>query len=271
MFLKKKSHMDEVSNVRFVNGIVSLGGITLNVYCFEIDGVLIDTGSQTLLPEFKNFFAQIDVDQIIITHHHEDHTGGASYVQKEYALPVYMSEKTIEYSAKKADYPLYRQLFWGRRRPFEARPVAETFTSRNAVWNVIQTPGHAEDHLAFLNEQTGQLFSGDLYVNPKTKVILREESMPTIMNSIERVLTYDFDELFCSHAGYVKDGRKALTRKLNYLRELEEKIRSLHNQGCSEAEIQSEVFKKKYPITFFSMGEWGTIHVIRSFLKENDR
>lgn len=269
MFLKRNSHMDEVSNVRFVNGLVSFSGVKLNVYCFEVDGVLIDTGSQTLLPQFKSLFAQMDVDQVMITHYHEDHTGGARYVQQEYGLPVYMNEMSIEYCARKADYPLYRQLFWGRRRPFEAQPIAETFASRNAVWNVIKTPGHAKDHLSFLNQQTGQLFSGDLYVNPKTKVILREESMPMIMNSIERVLAYDFGEMFCCHAGYVKDGHQALTRKLNYLRELEEKIRSLHKQGCSEAEIQSEVFKKKYPITFFSMGEWDTIHVIRSFLNEN--
>lgn len=39
--------------------------------------------------------------------------------------------------------------------------------------------------------------------------------------------------------------------------------------GCSEVEIQSKVLKKKYPITRFSMGEWDTIHVIRSFLNKN--
>lgn len=266
MFLKKNLQLGEVSNVRFVNGLVSFGGVKLNVYCFEVDGVLIDTGSHSLLPQFKNFFAQMDVDQVRITHYHEDHTGGARYVQREYGLPVYMNEKTIRYCAKKADYPLYRQFFWGRRQPFEAQPIAETFTSRSADWDVIQTPGHAKDHLVFLNRQTRQLFSGDLYVNPRTKVILREESMPLLMNSIEQILSYDFGEMFCCHAGYVKDGRQALTRKLNYLRELEEKIISLHQQGASESEIQSKVFKKKYPITLFSMGEWDSIHVVKSFI-----
>lgn len=85
---------------------------------------------------------------------------------------------------------------------------------------MLNNPGHSRDHLAFLNQETGQLFSGDLYVNPKTKVILREESLPTIMRSIEHVLTYDFDEMSCCHAGYAKDGRQTMTNKLESLKEL---------------------------------------------------
>ncbi|WP_077325101.1 MBL fold metallo-hydrolase [Virgibacillus siamensis] len=268
MFLKTKVSVDEKSNVRFINGHVSFQKVIMNVYCFEVDGVLIDTGGHTLLKKFQPFFAQMDVDQIMITHFHEDHTGGAAYLQKEYGLPVYMNALTIDACAKKAAYPLYRQLFWGRRRPFQAQSIDDTFTSRNAAWDVIETPGHAKDHLAFLNRETGQLFSGDLYVTPKTKVILREEDIPTIIHSIERMLTYDFGELFCCHAGYVRDGHQALKNKLHNLKELREKILTLHKQGYSDREIQAEVFKKKYPITLFSFGEWDSIHIIRSILSE---
>lgn len=166
--------------------------------------------------------------------------------------------------------PLYRQLFWGRRQPFSAQAVEGTFQSRNASWHVLNTPGHSRDHLAFLNQEIGQLFSGDLYVNPKTKVILREESLPTIMRSIEHVLTYDFDEMFCCHAGYVKDGRQTMTNKLENLKELEEKILSLHKQGYTNKEIQKTIFPKTYPITYFSLGEWDTMHVINSFINERN-
>lgn len=266
MFLKRKSLVDEKSKVRFINGLISFGSVKLNVYCFEVDGVLIDTGSQTLLKEFNPFFLNADVDQVVITHFHEDHTGGAAFLQKEYELPIYMNEITIEECAEKAKYPLYRKLFWGNRRPFQAQPIGESFTSRNATWDVIDTPGHAKDHLSFLNKETGQLFSGDLYVHPHTKVILREESVPTIIHSIEKVLTYDFGELFCCHAGYVKDGRKALTNKLHYLKELEENVLSLQKKGYNEQEIQKLTFKKRYPITFFSFGEWDSIHIIRSLM-----
>lgn len=258
--------MTEQNNVRFINGFVSLGSVKLNAYCFETDGVLIDTGSQSLLNEFKTFFTQIDVDQVVITHFHEDHTGGAAHLQAKYELPIYMNKMTIKECTEKATYPLYRKLFWGKRQPFRAQPIGETFSSRNATWDVIQTPGHAKDHLSFLNRETGQLFSGDLYVHPKTKVILREESIPTIIDSIEKVLSYDFGELYCCHAGYVKDGRQAFTTKLHYLKELQDNVLLLQKQGYHEKEIQAQLFKKKYPITFFSFGEWDSIHIIRSIL-----
>lgn len=270
LFLKTKSSQDETSNVRFVNGVVQLNSVKLNVYCFETDGVLIDAGSQTLAKEFKPFFAQADVDQVVITHAHEDHTGGAQYLQTEFGLPVFMNEMSIEECARKAEYPFYRKVFWGRRRPFEAQPIRETFSSRNADWNVIETPGHAKDHLAFLNHETGQLFSGDLYVHPKTKLILRDESIPTIINSIEKVLSYDFGEMFCCHAGYVKDGRLALQKKLAYLQELRENTLDLLNKGYDIREIHARLFVKKYPITFFSFGEWNSLHIVRSIVNEGN-
>src|SRR5690625_2901796 len=52
-------------------------------------------------------------------------------------------------------------LFWGKRRPFQAKPIGQTFNSRNATWDVIETPGHTKDHLSFLNQETGQLFTED--------------------------------------------------------------------------------------------------------------
>ena len=267
MVIKTRITEGNESNVRFVNGIVSMGKIKLNVYCFETDGILIDTGAPQLLSEFKSFFKKADVDQVMLTHSHEDHVGGAAFLQKDYKLPIYMNDISVEEASKKASYPFYRKVFWGRREPFHAIPIGETFHSRQANWDVIQTPGHSQDHLSFLNQTTGQLFTGDLFVQPHTKIILRDESIPTIISSIERVLTYDFGEIYCCHAGYVKDGRTMLIKKLHYLKELGEKIFTLQKQGYSEKEIQLQLFKKRYPISYISLGEWDSIHIVRSVLK----
>ena len=269
MFFKKKSEQQTQSGVKMINGFVSFQAVKLNVHCFEVDGVLIDTGSATLLEEFKPFFEQIDIDQILLTHYHEDHSGGANYLQTKYNVPIYMSDVRRLECMKKADYPLYRKFFWGSRAPFEAQKIGERITSRNAKWTVIETPGHTNDHLAFLNEQTGQLFTGDLFVAPKTKVVLREESIPQIISSIERVLTYDFEEVFCNHAGYVAEGKKALRIKLDYLYDLRGKIEIMNDEGLSVKEITAQLFEKKYPITKFSFGEWDSAHIVSSVLRKS--
>lgn len=271
MRVRKKIVIDEKNNVKFINGTLKKGPVTLNVYSFATDGLIIDTGAPNLLNEFKSFFTEINVEKAVLTHHHEDHSGGASYLQKKYNIPIYTDRALLNKHNKKADYPLYRKMFWGTREPFQATALTESFQTKTASWKVINTPGHASDHIALLNESTGQLFSGDLYVHPETKVILRDERIIDIMNSIEKVLTYDFKEMYCAHAGYVADGRKALKQKLSYLEQLVEKVITLHQQGYSEGEITKQIFTKTYPITYLSLGEWHAKHIVRSIITEREQ
>ncbi|MGE6486947.1 MBL fold metallo-hydrolase [Paenisporosarcina sp. NPDC076898] len=267
MIFKKNVELSEVSGVQMVNGNVAFKGVNLNVYSFVTDGVLIDTGAKSLEKEFQLFFDQQEIDQVMITHHHEDHTGGAAYLQ-QLGKPIYMHERYIKDCHSKADYLLYRKLFWGKRPPFHAEPMKSTFSSRGMTWESIHTPGHAEDHMSFLNKETGQLFTGDLYCQERTKVVLRDESIPTLINSLQRVLTYDFKEVYCNHAGYLENGRDNLNRKLDYLLELQSKIISLHNKGLPPKQINNILFSKKYPIVRFSMGEWDSLHMVTSVIKD---
>jgi len=201
------------------------------------------------------------------THHQEDNTSGAAYLQ-QLGKPIYMKEQLITSCQSKANYPLYRKVFWGKRDPFQAKPMMSTFTNRGAIWETIHTPGHAADHMSLLNKETGQLFTGDLYCQDRTKVVLRDESIPTQISSLKRVLAYDFDEVFCNHAGYLKNGRANLNRKLDYLLELQNEIFTLHNKGLQPKQINKILFPQKYPILYFSMGEWDSLHIVTSVLKE---
>lgn len=45
LFVKKRSIKGEKGNVRYIEGLVTFHNVHLNVYCFELDGVLIDTGA----------------------------------------------------------------------------------------------------------------------------------------------------------------------------------------------------------------------------------
>ena len=271
MLFHKRIERGEKNGVQFVNGKVSFRKFALNVYCFEVDGVLIDTGSWSLKKELEGFLLNEDVDQVILTHLHEDHSGCASILEKEKNLPIFVHPMAVEECVTNPDYPLYRKVFWGKRKSFTASPIGKTFYSRNALWDVIETPGHAKDHLSFINRETGQLFSGDLFVQQKTKVILREESIPTIIRSIQHLLTYQFDEMFCSHAGFIKDGRKMLEQKRDYLLELQENVLLQFEKGLSPQQIHDQFFTRKYPISKLSFGEWDSLHIITSIINESEQ
>ena len=268
MIFKKNFDLGEKNGVSYINGKVNFQSVSLNVYSFLVDGVLIDTGSRSLHKYFEAFIDEADFDQVMLTHYHEDHTGCAAYIEKTKKLPIYLSEKSIEDCTQRADYPLYRQLFWGKRKPFHAKAIPDSFTSRNGTWDVIDTPGHAHDHKAFLNRETGQLFTGDLYVTKRTKVVLAEESIPTIIQSLSRVLSFDFQDVFCSHAGFVQNGREALEQKLNYLLSLQHDVSTLQGEGYSTKAICQKLFPKKYPIIMFSRGEWDSLHIVTSILND---
>src|SRR5699024_4463995 len=138
--------------------------------------------------------------------------------------------------------------------------------SRNREWQVIDTPGHADDHVSFYDEETGTMFSGDLFVAPKTKVIMERESIAKTMNSIRTLLEYDFDFLFCCHAGYVKEGKKMLRQKLDYLEHLCGEVKELHKKGFTAEEMTQELFPKQYAIITASGGEWDSRHIVSSIL-----
>lgn len=257
----------EREGVICVEGVLTESGRT--VFSFLVDGMLIDTGPEKLQQEIVSFCETHSFDFVALTHSHEDHTGNAAWIQETFHVPLYIHPRSIDFCGEPGVYPEYRQQTWGQRRAFKALPLGESIRSRTLEWQVIPTPGHADDHTAFFHPETGRLFTGDLFVSAKTKVIMDTESIALIMESIRTLLTLEFTSLFCSHAGYFANGRGQLERKLNYLEKLSVKVRNLGNQGYSAQEIKNRLFPVPYPIIAFSHGEWDSLHVITSILADH--
>src|SRR5262245_58847857 len=91
--------------ITFLGG---LGEIGRNCACIEIDGriLLLDVGLMfpeldmlgvdLVLPDFTYLRQNADrVDGAIITHGHEDHMGGLSYLLRELSFPIYGSALTL--------------------------------------------------------------------------------------------------------------------------------------------------------------------------------
>lgn len=259
----------ETADVQMLEGKVTINGVTLNVYSFLIDNTLIDSGSQTLLENFIPWFKKQKIDQLFITHNHEDHTGGATWLQEQKGIPIYIHPDSVEKCKSLEATPMYRQLTWGSRGVFSAQPFSIEMTSEHYTWDIIETPGHTEDHLSFYCRDKKILFTGDLFILPHTKAILNSENMRDTLSSLKKVLTFDFEEIYCCHAGYLKNGRQMIHEKIDYLEKIVVKSKALQQQGLTLDEITAQIFPKKYAIEQFSEGEWGSKYIISSLLNDS--
>ncbi|ASF38992.1 MBL fold metallo-hydrolase [Halobacillus halophilus] len=261
----KVGHHGEVTSVL---GNVRRGNFSMSVYIFYIDGMLVDTGASRMLEDFKSFYQETPIDFVSITHPHEDHTGTAKWLQTELNIPVYIKKEAITGCKVEADLPLYRKRIWGGREPFSPWPFGETIESMNHSYELIHTPGHEKNHMALFDKGHGRLFSGDLFIHPKPKVIMEDESVPVMIRSIRNILQFDFQEMFCQHAGYIQDGKSAMRKKLSYLEELSEQVQMLYKKGFTIEEINGTLFPDVPVIVPHSGYEYDSKHMIRSIIEE---
>lgn len=260
--------VEKQDEVLVFKGEVTYSSVTLPINNFLMDGTLIDTSTLQLQEELIPLYKEYDIDQVIISHAHEDHTGTARWLQDHKQVPIYIHERSIADCNEKAEYPLYRKLVWGEREPFQSIPLKRTFSSRRYTWEAIYTPGHSSDHMAFYNQDKKILFSGDLFVTSKPKIIMKSESIPIIINSIKKVLDYDFNDMYCCHAGCLPNGKDMMRKKLEYLQTIEKKVLSLYKAGYNDKEINQKLFPIAPPIVSFSNHDWDSIHIVRSILDE---
>ena len=93
-----------------------LGEIGRNCACIEVDGriLVLDwgilfpdpdmPGIDLVLPEFTYLYDRKDrVDGIVLTHGHEDHTGGLAFLLREVHAPIYGSELTVGLARHRID------------------------------------------------------------------------------------------------------------------------------------------------------------------------
>lgn len=243
---------------------VVFGKNKLDVSLYLVDGLLIDTGPSKKADILTSLLSQWEFNQVVLTHHHEDHTGLAPWIQSQKRVPLYIHENGIELCQKRAKLPFYRYMFWGKRAPFEPEKIGAMIQSEHYTWEVIHTPGHAIDHIALYNREKGWMFGGDLFVLPRPKSMFRFEDVSLLIDSLRKVLAYDFTTYFCQHAGVIVDGKRMLRQKLDYLLDMQQKILFMHNAGKSTKEIQQELFPHKHIMNFYSLGESSPRHFIHS-------
>ena len=142
------------------------------ICCHKVDGDLVDPGPTASVHTLLEALGDDVPQRLLLTHIHLDHAGAAGYLVRKWPhLEVWVSEvgaphlvdpsKLISSATRLYGDDMDR--LWGEIVPVPQENI-RTFAGGEAVdgWRVAATPGHASHHVAYLREDEGWAFVGDV-------------------------------------------------------------------------------------------------------------
>ncbi|PNU19611.1 MBL fold metallo-hydrolase [Geothermobacter hydrogeniphilus] len=243
-------------------------GVNTAATCYRLGSTLIDSGCANRWPQVRSFVREQLLRQVLLTHHHEDHSGNAARIQQMTGARVLASGLALQPLATGWRLRPYQQLLFGRPQRLIAEPVPDLVELEGGYrLQVIGTPGHADDMVCYLEAEHGWLFSGDLFVGDRTRFLRQDEGLGELLQSLRKILTCDFQTLFCAHRGVVKDGKRAISAKLQHLESLCDSSRELYRQGLPPAEISRRLLGREELVSLVTGYHFSKRNLIRACLQ----
>ena len=238
---------------------------------YLLDGLLIDTGLYHVRNEFKEVLPELDIEQVVNTHHHEDHIGNNSLVLDYYKIPhVYAHEKALPLienpDSWAGNLKAYQKIALGEPDASSAKPIGEEIKTKHHTFQIIHTPGHSLDHICLLEAEQGWLFTGDIFITDKPAVTRSDEDVNEIIKSLEKLLKYDFSIIFCGTGRIVEDGKRALQSRYDNFINIREAVIEMHKKGVQPEVIRDRLLGKENRFYEISEGDLAKINLINSII-----
>ncbi|SDJ83193.1 MBL fold metallo-hydrolase [Microbulbifer yueqingensis] len=242
-------------------------GVNTTFVVYRLGGTVIDTGPSNQWRQVRPFIRQRELTQLLLTHHHEDHSGNAGAIYRLTGVQPTAPALTGEILRRGFRIPPIQRLIWGTAPRVEARPLPEEIRIGTERVEPLFTPGHAKDMACYLLPDRGWLFSADLYIANYLKMLRIDEDVSTLLQSIQAVLARDFAVIICPHRGVVENGRARLREKYDYLVDLASSAQELYATGLGLEAIAHRLLGREELVGVASRYNFSKRNLIESCLR----
>ena len=253
---------------------------------------LIDAGMDTdkcwnhFMHELKeNGFQINDIKAIILTHSHHDHTGLVNRILAVKHIPVYAHYKARPRLKREEDFIKQRIVFFqslysrmgckenGDKQVKALKKAAKENAQRVVNGDilplkdgdiieglkVIETPGHAPDHIVLLHQESGILMGGDHLIQHISSNALIEpdeqgemiDSLRQYECSLKKCLATPLTIVYPGHGNIVNEPHTLIEKRIDGIQEKSEKIKALLSHApVTAAQIAKIYYKEKYDREF---------------------
>lgn len=187
--------------------IVKLNNSSYDANAYLVNGkILIDVGmdGKSILTELKKIIPLTDLETIIITHCHYDHSGGAEEVALATGAKIAIHK---EDGALLKDPNSSASKFFGKKAPDIKIDILLKGGEMFGPLEVIHTPGHTPGGICLYDAATKTLFSGDTVFEDGSfgRTDLYGGDQIKLIESIRKLTLLDVAKMYPGHGNIIMD------------------------------------------------------------------
>jgi len=256
-------------------GRSEFGFLLYPVYAFLAGDMLIDTGTNRSGIKFLSSLKGKTVRKIVNTHHHEDHIGNNADVQELFGIPIYAHSSALPYleNPRLNNLRLYQRIVWDWPKKSKATAIGESIDADNYHFEIINSPGHTDDHICLYEPDKKWLFTGDLFCGTNFIYLRQDEDFLKILETLKKLSLLEITTVFCNLKGVVENGGEALQKKISRMEQLRDSVVNLRDKGMSPEKIRGKILGKEDSWNLITGGHYSKQNTIDSivFEKRPDR